>query len=186
MISKPQIRLLSQLNAITKFLLVTGSAFVVYDYLCHVAAIYFFWESSVIGWVLLLLGAISFFLNRINIKSSQNKGAGIGKVIVFVLLFFLVIRIIVFGAFISSDAFEAASSYLKTNEQVKHEIGPVSGVVLFSEGEINTTSNSDGEQGEGVLNLVAKGEREYKQFEVHLLKTNKINTWQVVEAKAIR
>ncbi|GAB3589214.1 hypothetical protein [Hymenobacter daeguensis] len=182
---KPQNTLLSQVSTTTRLLLVAGGILVAYDYICRAANIYFFWESGVVGWFLLLLGAISFLLNRIDAKSSQKTGAVIEKGIVFVLVFLLIIRLIVFGAFVFSDAFEAASTYLKTNEQVRSEVGPVSGVVLFSEGEVNTTINSEGEQGEGVLNLVAKGQNKYRQFELHLSKTPKANTWQVVEAKAI-
>lgn len=177
--------MLFQLSTTTKILLAAGSVFVVYDYLCRAAAIYFFWESGVVGWFLLLLGAINLLLNRIDTKSSQKEGAVIEKGIAFILVFLLIIRLIVFGAFMFSDAFETASNYLKTNEQVRSKIGPVSGVVLFSEGEISTTSNPEGEQGEGVLNLVAKGQHEYKQFELHLSKTPKVNTWQVVEARAV-
>ena len=154
----------SKLSMTTKFLLVAGSVLIVYDYLCRAANIYFFWESGVIGWFLLLLGFIILLLNRIDVKSSQKKGAVVEKGLVLLFIFILAIKIIVFGVFMASDAFEVSSNYLKTNEKVRNEIGPVSGVVLFSEGEINTASNSEGEHGEGVLNLVAKGHDRYKQL----------------------
>lgn len=177
--------MLSRLSMTTKFLLVAGSILIAYDYLCRATNICFFWESGVIGWFLLLLGFIILLLNRIDAKSSQKKGAAIEKGLVLLFIFIVVIKVIVFGAFIAGDAFEVSSNYLKTNEKVRNEIGPVSGVVLFSEGGINTASNSEGEHGEGVLNLVAKGQNRYKQYEIHLLKTPKSSAWQVVEAKAV-
>lgn len=183
---KPQHYLLSQLGTATKFLLVAGGIFISYDYLCRATNIYFFWESGVVGWFLLLLGSISFLLNRIDTKSSQKKGAVIEKGVVFLLVFVLIIKIIVYGAFMASDAFEASSNYLKANEEIRNEIGAVSGVILLSEGGINTVNNSEGEQGEGVLCLVAKGQRRYKQYKLHLIKTPKVNAWQVVEARAIK
>jgi hypothetical protein len=177
--------MLPPISMTTNLLLVAGSILIAYDYLCHATNIYFFWESGVIGWFLLLLGFIILLLKRIDAKSSQRKGAAVEKGLVLLFTFILVIKVIVFGAFMASDAFEVASNYLKTNEKVRNEIGPVSGIVLLSEGEINTASNSEGEQGEGVLNLVAKGQNRYKQYEIHLLKTPKSDAWQVLEAKAI-
>ncbi|SHI60751.1 hypothetical protein SAMN02745146_1166 [Hymenobacter daecheongensis DSM 21074] len=180
---KQQNELLPQISTTTKSLLIAGGTLLVYDYICRAAKIYFFWESGVIGWYLLLLGAIGLLLNRIDAKSSLKQPAVVEKVAAFGLVFVLAIKLIVFGAFIFSDSFETASTYLKNNERIRNEIGPVSGVILLSEGEVNTTSNSEGEQGEGVLNLVAKGSKEYKQFEIHVVKKREMSAWQVIETK---
>ncbi|WP_210520555.1 Coa1/Tim21 domain-containing protein [Hymenobacter terricola] len=179
---KPQNQLLSEISTTTKLLLIVGCAFLSYGYLCSAAKIYFFWESGIIAWYLLLLGAISFFLNRIDTKSSRKQPTVIEKAATFGLVFILAIKLIVFGAFVFSDAFETASNYLKTNDRIRSEIGPVKGVILFSEGEINTATNLKGEQGEGVLNLVVKGSNKYKHYEMHLVKKYEENAWQVVEA----
>lgn len=177
--------LITQASKITKMLLFIAIVFVAYDYICRAANIYFFWESGVIGWFILLLGFISFFLNRIDKNNDQKSGTVIEKVLVFGLMFILLIKVVVFCAFVSSDAFEVASRYLKTNSQIAREIGQVSGVVLLSEGEVNTSSNSEGEQGQGVLNLVAKGQNKYKLFEIHLVKKYEMVSWQVTEAKPV-
>ena len=166
-------------------MLFLGIALIAYDYICQAAKIYIFWESGVIGWFLLLLGSISLLLNRIDNKNNVKGNAVIEKILVFGLVFILIIKVIIFGAFASSDAFEVASSYVKTNSQIKREVGRVSGVILFSEGEINTSSNPKGEQGQGVLTLVAKGDNKYKLFEVHLIKRYDMTSWQVVEAMPI-
>jgi len=173
----------AQLSVTTKLFLITGVVFLVYDAFCCITGIYFFWESGVIGWYLLLLGAIGFFLNRVDAKTNRNQPVVVEKLATFGLVFILVIKLIIFGAFVFSNAFETASSYLKTNDQIRKEIGLVSGVILLSEGEINTASNSKGEHGEGVLNIIAKGSNKYRKFEVHLLKKYEANAWQVVEVK---
>ena len=173
---------LSQSSRITRLLLLSGAALVVYNYVCHTAGINFFWESEVISWFVLLLGAISFLVNQINGSSRQTGAIAIYKLATYGLVFLLVVKTILFVSFAFSDAFQSASYFLKTNKTIASKIGPVSGVILLSEGEINTSSNSNGEKGEGVLNIVAKGQSKYQQFTVHLLKKYEMETWQVVDA----
>lgn len=173
------------MSEIAKTVLFLGVILIAYGYVCQNYSIYFFWESGVIGWFLLLLGSISFLLNRIDKNHNLKNNAIIEKIAVYILAFILLLKCILFGLFAASDAFEAASTYLKTDSRIKHRVGHVSGIILFSEGEINTSSNSEGEQGQGILTLVAKGQSRYELFEVHLIKKYETPSWQVIEATPI-
>jgi len=82
------------MSKFTKNILLTGSALTIYDYLCRVVGLYFFWESKYIGWAIILIGTISFLMNRIKIKKVQKRKTILEKIGVGISIFVFLFRVL--------------------------------------------------------------------------------------------
>ena len=83
----------------------------------------------------------------------------------------------VFSTIGNSDAAETARTYLRTNEDLKRDIGEVKDFGWFVTGNIETRNQS----GEATLNLKVKGEKKTVNATVSLLYRSNQN-WRVTEA----
>ena len=83
----------------------------------------------------------------------------------------------VFSTIGNSDAAETARTYLRTNEDLKRDIGEVKDFGWFVTGNIETKNQS----GEATLNLKVKGEKKTVNATVSLLYRSNQN-WRVTEA----
>lgn len=92
-------------------------------------------------------------------------------------LFVVGIGWFVFSAIGNSEAAETARTYLRTNEDLKREIGEVKDFGSFVTGNINTQNQS----GEATLNLKVYGERKTVNATVSLAYRSNQN-WRVTEA----
>jgi hypothetical protein len=157
-----------------RILLIAGIVFLVYGYLSRLG-IYFFWESVSIGWDLLLVALLIFFLNRIRVKKRSGRkyaGEGIGLGIT---IFALLIRSVFYIVLPNSDAYHAATEFVKNNDSLRLETGMVRGIGLVPAGEITV----QGESGEATIGLIVKGERKYEDLYLFLEKQPG-SGWRVV------
>jgi hypothetical protein len=174
-----QLETLKRTNLLTKILIVGGFLFVVYGSLCRFAGIYFFWESSTIGWTFLFMGAIGYIYTRLDIRDEEGKKILGEKIAIGFLVFVLLIRGILLVTFYVSDAYPVAKSYLENNEAIKHDIGHVNGFGIMAEGAMSESSGSKGDYGNASLNLIVKGEKKYIEVTVGLSKTSQDSAWKV-------
>ena len=94
-----------------------------------------------------------------------------------VVLFVAGIGWFIFSTIGNSQAADAARTYLKTNEELKREIGEVKDFGSFVTGSINT----ENQNGEATLNLKVYGERKTVNATVSLAYRSNQN-WRVIEA----
>ena len=92
-------------------------------------------------------------------------------------LFVVGIGWFVFSTIGNSEAAETARTYLRTNEQLKQDIGEVKDFGSFVTGNINTQNQN----GEATLNLKVYGERKTVNATVSLAYRSNQN-WRVTEA----
>jgi type II secretory pathway pseudopilin PulG len=92
-------------------------------------------------------------------------------------LFVVGIGWFVFSTIGNSEAAETARTYLRTNEELKRDIGEVKDFGSFVTGNINTQNQS----GEATLNLKVYGERKTVNATVSLAYRSNQN-WRVTEA----
>ena len=94
-----------------------------------------------------------------------------------VVLFVVGIGWFVFSTIGNSEAAQTAREYLRTNDQLKRDIGEVKDFGSFVTGNINTQNQS----GEATLNLKVYGERKTVNATVSLAYRSNQN-WRVTEA----
>ena len=81
--------------------------------------------------------------------------------------------------FHKSEPYQTAIDYLKTNAQIKNEVGKIKGFGLIPAGSIETTSINGWESGRATLFLTIFGEKKFKDLDVNLRKTAETD-WQVI------
>lgn len=82
----------------------------------------------------------------------------------------------------TSDAYQAAIEYLKTDDQVKNLVGDVKGFGLFPTGAIQSTTVNGTESGNANFRITIKGTKKYKDVTITVEKGPE-TFWQVVSIK---
>jgi hypothetical protein len=164
----------------TKLILIIGGALLLYGHFCRWFDVYFFWDSKSIGWTLLLIGGISFLVENMEVRESQDKKTiwnkiGIG------LLSFIVIVGMIFSISIRfiSDSYKVATNYIVNDNSIKEELGIVNGFSLVTTGSVQTETNSEGEFGFAVFELTVKGDKKFKDITIQLIKNPENPNWKV-------
>ncbi len=170
---------LKQSNSLTKAVLATAIALIIYGYLCRIIGFYFFWESKLVGWFVLLIGIVLFLLETIKNKKADNKETipykiGIG-IIVFVLIFEFAFMIFMPRL----DAYSVAKKYVLNDAQIKAELGESQSLVLIPTGSIEMGTNAEGSYGNAVFNVLVKGEKAFKDLSIYVVKDVDKAEWVV-------
>jgi len=148
--------------------------------LCRWIDIYFFWDSKLFGWTVLIIGGISYLIDNEEVRESQNKKTIGNKIGIGFLSFVLIV-----GTFFNlstrlfSDAYRVATNYIVNDRTINEELGAISGFSIVSLGSIQTETNSQGEFGVAVFEFTAKGEKKFKDLTIQLIKNPENPDWKV-------
>jgi hypothetical protein len=168
-----------QLTRRTKILLTSGLILIIYGYLCRSVGLYFFWESKSIGWTLLLIGIIKFLSDRIKLKKADKRKYLLEQIIIGVICFVFLIQAILLTVIPFSDAYTVAKTYLQNNNDIKNEVGAVTGFGLIPTGGIQKSTDSQGESGNAAITLTVKGDKKFKDVIIYLVKSPDTTAWVV-------
>jgi hypothetical protein len=131
-----------------------------------------------------MIGLISFLSDWINFRDEHDKKSIGQKIGIGFIVFGLLMQIIMAIAIPNSDAFEAAKIYIKSDSNLKQEIGEINGFGLIPIGGIGKTTRGTGEvSGNADINLTIKGTIKFKDVEVFVLKTADSPVWKVVKVE---
>jgi hypothetical protein len=168
-----------QLSRRTKTLLFSGLLFIIYGYLCRAVGLYFFWESKSVGWTLLLISIISFLADRIKIKKTEKRKHLVEQIIIGFICFIFLIQTILLTVIPFSDAFTVAKTYLQNNDDIKNEVGNVTGFGLIPTGGIQKSTDSQGESGNAAITMTVKGDKKFKDLIIYVVKRPDTTAWVV-------
>ena len=166
------------INKPTKIIFGVGLLLILYGYFCRSAGVFFFWESLTIGWELFFISLFLLFVSRVRNKKRENKKYVWDGIAVGVLILLLVVQSILYFVVSNTDAYVAAKQYVLSSDRIRNEIGNVRGFGLIPSGSISVSSNSQGETGEAVINLLVKGDKRFKELILYLNKQADTN-WEV-------
>jgi hypothetical protein len=170
--------MLKKINQVALLVFAAGFLMIFYGLLARGVGIYFFWESSAIGWVILFVGAIwALFSLRRYRRSDGRKGIGEG-IGIFFAAFFLLTLLVGYPLISHLEATAAAREYLLTNDSIRSELGGVNGVVLMPE----LVYKGTGEKGACLLEFVVKGNKKYVDVGVYLSKAEN-SPWTVTDVR---
>jgi glutamate/tyrosine decarboxylase-like PLP-dependent enzyme len=105
------------------------------------------------------------------LRSNQGKKTLWVKIGIGILLLGFLIAGYVTFEFRNDDAYQTAIEYLKTNSQLRGEIGNIQGFSLFPSGSVTTVSFNGSESGDATFTLTVRGDKKYKDVTVNLKKT---------------
>jgi hypothetical protein len=151
---------------------------IVYGLLARAVGIYFFWESSAVGWGVLFVGAI-WGLSSLRRYRRSNGRKGIGEAFgIFFAAFFLLTLLVGYPLISRMEATTVARQFLLTNDSIRSELGGVNGVVLMPE----LVYKGTGEKGACLLEFVVKGNKKYVDVGVYLSKEEN-SPWLVKDVR---
>jgi len=164
-----------------RYLLVISCIVIAYGYLCRAIGLYFFWESSYIGWSLLFLTGIVYLAYRLR-KKERNSRKWPEILGVVILSFILLVQAVLFIVFSSHPSVKAAEDYIRKNDKIIADIGAIASFSISPEGGIESKSDSSGTRGAAEVHLIVKGAKKY--LDVAVLVTKRAEEeWEVVDIK---
>ncbi len=172
-------KFLSLLSPFTKVTALIGLILIIYSFLCREMGIYFFWESDYVGMFIFFIAAISFLSGLIKRKKQQSKKTALEKVIIGFIVFVMALMTFVIILFNNSDALAAAKKQLSQNQQIKSQVGNVTGFGLFLSGSMQVSSSNGKSAGGAALSLTVKGDQRFKDFTVIMLKDPEKEDWEI-------
>lgn len=167
------------MNRFTKTSLFAGIVLLVYGYLCRFLNIYFFWDSRSFGWIVLFIALLGFLFSIQKLRKLQGKKTIWVRIGICILILGLIILPGIVFIFKTSDAYQSAIEYLKTDTQIKKSFGNIKGFGVIPVGEMQITTINGAESGSAIFNITVKGDKKYKDINIALKKTPE-TLWTVI------
>ena len=170
------------MSKLSKTILIIGAIFLIYGYLCRMLNIDFFWDSKTIGWIVLVIALLFYWIDLRKTRRRQGKKiVWVTTGICFLVFGLLILPVVVF-MLKTSDAYIAATEYLKSDPKIKDEFGDVNGFGLIPTGSVQTTTINGAESGSATFELIVKGDKKYKDVTINL-KKNPDTFWTVTDIR---
>ena len=147
-----------------------GLILLMYGYLCRILEIDFFWDSKIIGWIVLFIALLSYWADLRKKRIRHGKGVIWVTIGICVLIFGLVLLPVVVLLLRTSDAYNTALEYLKSDSNITEKVGIVRGFGLIPTGSVHTTTFNGVESGNATFEIVVRGERRYMDVKIDLEK----------------
>ena len=167
------------MNKKAKILYILAAILIAYGYIARLAEIYLFWESRYIGFIFLFLGFIFHRGCRVAVKKQQSKKATFEKIGIGLIIFILVVQAAVYFIFPSTDAFRAATDYVKQDQEIRGKVGEVISISLVPKGSMQVKTTNNISEGSATFYLIVKGSRKFTDVVVDLGK-NRESEWTVI------
>jgi hypothetical protein len=168
-----------------KFILVAGVIFLIYGYLCRIIKINFFWDSSDIGWILIFVALLLYWINLRKKRREQSKKTIWVSIGIFLLYLGLGILPVIAILIRNSEAYHVATEYLKADINIKNEVGNVKGFGLFPGGTVQETTINGVKSGSATLAIIVKGNNKYMDVIIDLVKLPE-GPWKVTDLRSRR
>ncbi len=158
------------MSRLSKTILITGVILLTYGYLCRILKIYFFWDSKTIGWTVLFIALLSYWIDLRRTRKQRGKKIIWVTLGIFFLLFGLVLLPVVVFILKTSEPYGAATNYLKSDPGIIDEIGNVRGFGLIPTGSVQTTTVNGVESGYAIFELIVRGDKKIMDVTIELEK----------------
>tara|TARA_B100000809_G_C14972090_1_gene471313 strand:+ start:82 stop:858 length:777 start_codon:yes stop_codon:yes gene_type:complete len=179
---KYYIDLIAELDKKIKLLFGFSICLIALGYLIRIFDLYFFWESKPLGFALLLISLAIILRKDITTRKSQKLKNTWSHIGFWLIAFILAIKVLMLVILPNSDAYDAAKIYIENSNDLKSEIGEVTGHTILPSGSIQLTTDSNGTSGTATINLILKGKNKFIEKTIYLNKTPN-EVWAVVSVE---
>jgi hypothetical protein len=170
------------MSRLTKTIIIIGVILLLYGYLCRILKIDFFWDSKVIGWIVLFIALLSYWIDFGKARFRHGKKIIWVTIGICIFIFGLVLLPVVVFMLKTSDAYIVATEYLKSDPKMKGEFGDINGFGLIPTGSVQKNIINGAESGSATFELIVKGDKKYKDVTIHLEKTPE-TFWTVTDIR---
>lgn len=145
-----------------------GILLLIYGYLCRLLSIYFFWDSKHFGWILIFAGLMGLLVDIRRARAVQNKNIFWVRVGVAILILTFGIAGSAVIMLKSSDVYQEALAFIKSDFEIKSEIGDFRGFGLIPSGlDLMDMANSTS-SGSASFIITVRGNLAYREVKVGL------------------
>ena len=162
----------------TKIIFAIGLVLLIYGYLSREFKLYFFWDSKAFGWAVLFIGLLFYLIDLNRSRKSQGKKTIWVKIGIALIIFGFIVSTYVIFNLHKSEPYKIATDYLKTNSQLKEEVGNINGFGLIPTGSVQIINVNGAESGRATFVLTVFGDKKYKDIDINLRKTSETD-WTV-------
>ena len=152
----------------TMVLFLIGILLLIYGYLCRLLSIYFFWDSKHFGWILIATGLMGLLIDIRRARVAQNRNifwVRVGVAIMVVLFGIAGSAVIMLK---TSDVYQEALEFIKTDGVIKNEIGDIRGFGLIpSQLDVIDMANMN-PSGSASFIITVRGQSAYRDVQVDL------------------
>lgn len=152
----------------TKSILIVAIILLIYGYLCRMVGLNFFWESKMIGWILLFLALLFYWIDLSKRRRQLGKKTIWVTIGISILFLFLLIAPVAIVLLKTSKAYDTAVEYLRSDPKIREEVGNVKGFGLIPAGSVETTTINGVESGYATFQIIVRGSRKYKDVIIDL------------------
>jgi len=160
------------------YVILIGLIHIIYGLLCRVLNLYFFWESSFIGWLILFLGIISLLIARVKSKKTHWKNNILEIFAIVLLILITLIQVAILFVFPKTNPYQTAEEFLIRDSNIAAQIGTVKNISIKPVGLIEWTIAPEERIGRAEFKLILKGTKKYKDVKIYLSKEANQN-WKV-------
>lgn len=172
------------MRRITSIVFATGTTLLVYGYLCREIHLYFFWDSKELGFFVLLISLLLYLISINKVRAKNGRKTFWVKAAIVVTSLGLLLGAYLVYDFKNSESYGVAKEYLRTDSELRNDVGNIQGFGLVPTGTIEetetTTSTDVRESGHASLTVTVMGNKKFKDVHV-TLKENR-DGWPVVSA----
>jgi multisubunit Na+/H+ antiporter MnhG subunit len=162
----------------TKFILFSGILLLAYGISSRLIPVYFFWESRVLGWIVLIMALLSYWFDLRKSRIQKGKKTIWVTIGIGILILFLVIAPVTMYLLKNSDAYGAAIEELENDKALRQEIGAIKGIGLFPLGSVQISSSNGEESGHASFQIIVMGSKKYKDVVIEMMK-DRGGIWRV-------
>lgn len=159
-----------KINKITLIVGLIGAILYIYGNVAKLFEIYFFWESSFIGLILLTVSIGIFVLVEFLIKVRVLKEYYRRGWTTLFRLVFIIFSILIMTLFLSSDSLSIAKDAIKDDESINNITGEIYGFGWFPDGEVMKYGQSNNKGIDAKFEILVKGKKRYLIVNIELKK----------------
>ncbi|EDP97061.1 hypothetical protein U8527_01925 [Kordia algicida OT-1] len=151
-----------------------------FGYFARLFHIYFFWESTSVGFVLLLIALVKFFSEDISLRIENQLNKIFCYAVIVVLCGTIFFKILITTIIFNSNAFIAAKNYLKKDSELISEIGEIESFSFLPKGSMSIHKDQYGTVGNADMTIIIKGKKKYVEKNILLIKKLE-EDWTVIQ-----
>ncbi len=171
--------LIKDSNPFFKLLFFISIFLICFGYIVRLLNIYFFWESTAVGFGLLLITIAQFFINDINARTEKGLNKVLSYILVGLICFTILIKGLMAIILPNTRAYRTAKTILKNDSALTNEVGKIHSFSVLPQGSMATHSDRYGSTGKANLTLIIKGEKKYIEKNV-ILKKELEEEWSII------
>lgn len=167
----------------TKVVFLLGLFFLIYGYICRLLDFYVFWDSKYFGWLGVISGILLFLIDVRQARVRQRENIFFVRVMVAIVVIFLALEGSAIVWLKTSTAYDEATELIRSNREIKDEIGDVRGFSIIPGINIIDIINAPSSETLTFV-ITVRGERAYKEMEFTIRRTS-VMAWSVISSKEI-